>query len=352
MKRANRTDVARLAGVSNAVVSYVINDGPRPVAPATRSRVLAAMTELNYRPNASARALKLARTGVIGLLIRDITNPYFSELAKKVQDRAHKSGFGLMIGNSGPEGVEETAEFRSMLAREVDGVAVYGVRRAETLEAISRSGVKVVALDWHLDSSEIPFVGIDDYGAAQDVVAHLRDHGYSDIALIAGRGSPDLREKSWWDAMAVTHSPSEIDELKEYGDFSLLGGYQAAMSLLGRPRRPRAIFASSDVQAIGAIRAIQSLGLGIPGDVAVISMDGTDASAFTFPSLTAIQLPFQEIADYIVEELTSAGEARPHKTFSHTLVQRESCGCVPIVSGAVENTMVDSARPAGDIRQP
>jgi LacI family transcriptional regulator len=328
MKRANRTDVARLAGVSAAVVSYVINNGPRPVASATKSRVIAAMAELNYRPNANARALKLARTGVIGLLIRDITNPYFSELAQKVQERAHESGYGLMIGNAGREGVEETAEFQNMLAREVDGIAVYGIRRPETLAAISASGVKVVSLDWHLESSVIPSVGIDDYGAGRDAVEHLLGHGYKEIGLIAARESQDLREKAWTDAMAATQDRSHLSQLREYSDFTLQGGYEAALKLIQQPAPPRAIFASSDVQAFGAIRAIQYLGLRIPDDIAVISVDGTDASAFTYPSLTAVQLPFQKIADYIVDELTSPEAPKARNVFSHTLARRESCGCV------------------------
>ncbi|MBX3094583.1 MAG: LacI family DNA-binding transcriptional regulator [Cryobacterium sp.] len=330
MKRANREDVARLAGVSTAVVSYVINNGPRPVAKATRDRVVAAMAELHYRPNATARALKLARTNVIGLLIRDITNPYFSELAKRVQERAHRSGYALMVGNAGSDGVEETAEFQNMLAREVDGIAVYGIRRPETLEAISTSGLRVVSLDWHLEGADIPSVGIDDYGAAREAVEHLLSHGYAEVGIIAGLGSPDFREQSWRDAMSVTDDPKRADELRAYGEFSLEGGYEAALDLIERANPPRAIFVSSDVQAFGAIRAIQHRGLRIPHDVAIVSIDGTEASAFTYPSLTAIQLPLQEIAEYIVDELTSRDASPMRRTFGHTLIKRESCGCVPL----------------------
>lgn len=323
-------DVARLAGVSSAVVSYVLNDGPRPVAPATKIRVMAAIQELNYRPNATARALKLARTRVIGMLVRDITNPYFSELAKKVQERAHESGYGLMVANAGADGVEETAEFQSILAHEVDGLAVYGIQRQGALSSLAASGLKVISLDWQLEGSNIPSVGIDVYGAGRDAVQHLLDHGFADIGLITGPGRVDLRETAWIDAMGIGEDPSRIDALREYSDFTLLGGYEAAVRLMSRPTPPRAIFASSDVQAFGAIRAVQALGLHVPDDVAIVSVDGTDASAFTFPSLTTIQLPFQEIADYIVEALIGPEPSFPSPNFNHVLVKRESCGCCPI----------------------
>lgn len=328
MKRANRVDVARLAGVSTTVVSYVVNNGPRPVADATRARVLDAMRQLHYRPNANARALKLSRTNVIGLLVRDLTNPYFSELARNLQEYAHRAGYALMIGNAG-HGAEETVELQNLLSREVDGIAIYGVHREETLETITSSGARVVSLDWHLEQTPVPSVGIDDYGAARDAVQHLLEHGYTDIGLIAGRDEGDLREAAWADALAPHVSPERLEELRAYEDFSLHGGYRAAERLLDSSHPPRAIFASSDVQALGALRALHARGVRIPEDVAVMSIDGTEASEFAVPSLSAIQLPLDEIAEYVAHALTSSDEAASRHTFAHTLVRRESCGCVP-----------------------
>ncbi|MFS0894781.1 LacI family DNA-binding transcriptional regulator [Microbacterium sp. 179-I 3D3 NHS] len=329
MKRANRVDVARLAGVSTTVVSYVVNNGPRPVAEATRERVLDAMRQLSYRPNANARALKLSRTNVIGLLVRDLTNPYFSELARDLQEYAHRAGYALMIGNAGHGGVEETAELQNLLSREVDGIAIYGVHRDETLQAITSSGARVVSLDWHFEKTPVPSVGVDDYGAARDAVQHLLDHGYSDIGLIAGRDEGDLREAAWADTLAPYVSPDRLDELRAYDDFSLRGGYRAAEKLLDSSHAPSAIFASSDVQALGAMRALHARGVRIPEEVAVISIDGTEASEFAVPSLSAIQLPLDEIAEYVARTLTSSDDAPSRHTFAHTLVRRESCGCVP-----------------------
>jgi LacI family transcriptional regulator len=329
MTRANREDVARLAGVSTAVVSYVINNGPRPVAEATKVRVLAAMDELHYRPNASARALKLARTNVVGLLMTDITNPYFSEFAHHLQDHAYAHGYGLMIANTGPDGVKETAELHNMLAREVDGIAIYGVRKPETLETILRAGIRVMSLDWHLDRPNIPSVGIDDYGATREAVEHLIAHGHDEVAFIGGKDDLTLRLRAWTDIMGARCTPDRLSELRAVDEFTREGGFDATLRLLKQPNPPAAIFVSSDVQAFGALRAVQHVGLKIPDDVAIVSLDGTDASAFTYPSLTAIRLPLAEIAKHCIDKLTAGDQDGTHITVPHTLVIRESCGHHP-----------------------
>jgi LacI family transcriptional regulator len=328
MTRAKRADVARLAGVSSAVVSYVLNGGPRPVAEATRARVLAAVDELRYRPNASARALRLARTNVLGLLIPDITNPYFSEFALRLQDHAYARGYGLMIANTGEDGVKATGELRNMLGGEVDGIAIYSVRKPETLKAIVKAGMKVVLLDWHLTDPNLPSVGIDDYGATRQAVEHLLSHGHREVGLIAGTGDLTQRQQAWSDVMVTYCTPDRMATLKAVGDFSREGGFLAALDLLQQRNPPKAIFVSSDVQAIGALRAVQHFGLRIPADVAIVSLDGTEASAFTYPSLTAIQVPLDEIAKHCIDRLTALGsDEKMRTTVPHQLVTRESCGC-------------------------
>lgn len=328
MTRANRTDVARLAGVSTAVVSYVINNGPRPVKHETRDRVLAAMEELRYRPNASARALKLARTNVLGLLMTDITNPYFSEFASYFQERAHSKGLGLMIANTGRGGEKELSELGNMLARDVDGIAIYGVVLPETMDTIMRAGVRVVYMDWHLQRPDVPSVGIDDYGATRQAVEHLiAVHGHEEVGMIVGIDDLTLRQKAWHDTVSPRVSPERLAELTVSAEFTREGGYTAALELLSRPNPPRALFVSSDVQAFGALRAIQHAGLRIPEDMAVVSLDGTNASEFTHPSLTAVRLPLDTIAKYCIEKLTGDDSRGTHITVPHELVTRESCGC-------------------------
>lgn len=327
MTRANREDVARLAGVSTAVVSYVTNGGPRPVADATRDRVLAAMDQLNYRPNASARALKLAKTYVLGLLMTDITNPYYSEFARIFQDLAYEAGYAVMIANTGYDVAKEAAELSTLLAREVDGIAAWGVQKDESLDVLISSGVRTVSMDWHISREEVPSVAIDDYGAVREAVEHLQWHGHERIGFVGGHNDRTMREQSWRDAISASLG-DEMIRLAEWGDFTRDGGYHAAMRLLDRPDRPTALFVSSDVQAFGAIRAAQVLHLDVPANVAVISFDGTIASAFTTPPLTAIQVPFEQIARHCLRKLTAPRDSfELHTTVPHHLEIRASCGC-------------------------
>lgn len=329
MGRANREDVARLAGVSTAVVSYVVNGGPRPVAEATRTRVLAAMEELNYRPNASARALKLARTYVLGLMMTDITNPYYSEFARIFQDLAYEAGYAVMIANTAHDGAKEIAELRSLLAREVDGIAAYGVRQEETLELLASSGVRTVSMDWHLTREGMPSVVIDDYRATRLAIEHLHGHGHRRIGFIGGTGDRTMRQTAWRDTVGPVVG-DELEDLAEWGEFSRDGGYHATMRLLDRPDRPSAVFVSTDVQAFGSLRAARVLRLKVPQDVAVVSFDGTVASAFTSPPLTTIQVPFEQVARQCLRKLTAPRESfELHTTLDHHLEVRSSCGCNP-----------------------
>ncbi len=329
MSRANREDVARLAGVSTAVVSYVVNRGPRPVAKATRERVLAAMEELNYRPNASARALKLARTYVLGLMMTDITNPYYSEFARIFQDLAYEAGYAVMIANTAHDGAKEIAELKSLLAREVDGIAAYGVREEETLELLASSGVRTVSMDWHLTRDGMPSVVIDDYRATRLAIEHLQGHHHQRIGLVGGTGDRTARQQAWRDAMGPILG-RDLEGLAEWGEFSRDGGYHATMRLLDRPDRPSAMFVSSDVQAFGALRAAQVLRLNVPRDVAIVSFDGTVASAYTSPPLTTIQVPYEQVARQCLRKLTDPRDSfEMHTTLDHYLEVRSSCGCNP-----------------------
>jgi LacI family transcriptional regulator len=331
MARANRRDVAKLAGVSTAVVSYVINNGPRPVAAGTRARVLAAMEELAYRPNAAARALKLARTNVIGLAVNDITNPFFAEFAGYLQNIAFDAGYAVMIANIGQDGLWETGQLRSIVDREVDGVIAFGLRSSGALASLQVSGLPIVSMDWAMHDESVRAVTIDEYAATRTALDHLIEHGHDEIAFIGGRGDPTLRHQSWLDAMRRRMSPKRLRELQEQDEFNERGGYQAALRLLdGKPKRPRALFVASDVQAFGVLRAAYELCLAIPDDLAVISFDGTVASQFTCPALSAVQLPLENMAELSFRKLVdSDGDLEARTTLPHRLVVRESCGNHP-----------------------
>ncbi len=335
--RATQDDVARRAGVSTAVVSYVVNGGPRPVAPSTRDRVRRAMDDLGYRPNASARALKLARTGVLGLLVPDIGNPFFSQFAKHVQEVAHAQGHALILGDTGLEPDREAAQLSSILERGVDGVIVFGIRDPSVVRTLTSSGVAMVSMDWQLKAGGVPTVVADDYGAAVVAVEHLVGHGHREIGYVGGPDDLEIshiRQQAWVNVVEPLVGPARLAELQRFAPFTRRGGYSATTALLGdRETRPSALFVSSDVQAIGALHACDELDLGVPDDVAVVSFDGTEDSEFSSPPMTAVQLPLELMAERAVATLLGERGSTIHSTVPHRLVIRRSCGCLPDAAG-------------------
>ncbi|MFK4730532.1 LacI family DNA-binding transcriptional regulator [Agromyces mediolanus] len=351
-RAATRDDVARLAGVSSAVVSYVLNDGPRPVAAATRARVLAAIAELGYRPNATARALRLRRTRTLALLVPDIGNPFFAELAKAVQAAAFARGHAVTYGDTEYDPERERAQLAALAERRPDGVLVIG-GTPELLAPLHEAGIPLVTLDHPAEHdpgagpgsvvpgsvapgsvAPAPSVGIDDVAAARAGIRHLQEHGHERIALIAGPpGSPAARarRRAWTELVAPRLDPELAAALVATAGYTREGGYLAAGELLDRAAAPSAVFVSADVQAIGALRAVAERGVRVPEDLAVLSFDGTTEAQFTSPPLSVIRQPLDAIAEAAVSLLLDrAGTVDARRILVPSeLVPRDSCGPHP-----------------------
>jgi LacI family transcriptional regulator, galactose operon repressor len=326
-RSVTRSDVARRAGVSTAVVSYVVNNGPRPVAAATRMRVLAAMSELGYRPNATARALRLRRASAVGLVVPDISNIYFGSLAGVLSSRAFDAGLALLLGDSENSLARESAQIESLVGRQVDGLIIISLDPGSSADT---GGIPTVYLDMRTQADQ-SVIAIDNYGGARLAVEHLEAHGRTRIAHIGGPiGGPgaDERHRGWRDA--VLACGLELDEsLVRRREFSRLGGFEAGGELLRLPDPPDAVFVSSDVQALGLLSAAHRLGVTVPRAVAVISFDGTEDAVFSDPPLTAIEQPVEEIAAAALNAVLDQHD-EPVRTYVRvTLTARESCGCHP-----------------------
>lgn len=327
-RTATRNDVARLAGVSNAVVSYVVNGGPRPVAEETRVRVLDAIERLGYRPNGAARALRLARTSTIGLLVRDNTNPFFAEFAHAVEDAAFARDHAVLLGNSSGSAEREASYLGAFLDRAVDGLMIIGLSDSPRFDDVFERGTPLVVLDRVPSRPGLAVVVVDNTGGARLATRHLVEHGHEAIGCVrgpAGIAAADERVAGWRSALRSARLPHPRT-LVAVGEFTREGGYRATRELLGRTPGPTALFVSSDVQAIGALSAVREAGLRVPADVAVVSFDGTDESAFTDPPLTAIREPLTEMATKALSLLLD-GHCSGDYTLPVELVTRASCGC-------------------------
>lgn len=340
-RRATRDDVARLARTSTAVVSYVINDGPRHVSEERRERVLKAMAELDYYPNALAQKLGATQTRTLGMIVPNISNAYFSELALAVEDKAVGTGRLLFLGNSNEDTVREGDYLDSFIRQRVDGILIIGVAQSVTIERARRAGVAVVVVDRVLAESEVTTVCIDHRGAAIEATRHLLEHGHRTIACVTGPGDQSVaaeRRLGWEQALRAAAIDPDAQPLART-PFSMAGGREAFRLLAGRlgPERASAAFVGSDDQARGFIAAAHDAGFRVPESVAIVSIDGTREGAQGSPSLTAVRQPFREIADLAITALLDPDTVHGHVHVDSQLTIGRSCGCP---SSAIDDGVV------------
>lgn len=305
-----RDDVARRAGTSSAVVSYVVNNGPRRVSEKTKAKVLAAIDELGYRPNGFARALRSTRSRLLGLVLPDNSNPFFAELARVIEDEAFRRGYLLLLGNSTEDDERQAAYVREFLELRVEGLllisAANGQRQADlTLSLVELQGSRIptVVLDRAISGLHASYLTVDNFGGGYLATRHLIDHGHSDVTCLAGpegNQPADSRTRGWRRAMREAGLAPRADLLIR-SPFRREYGYRAMQALLRGKDPPTAVFAESDEQAIGALRAAAECGIRIPDDLALVSFDGIPESAFTSPRLTTVAQPFEELGRRAVE---------------------------------------------------
>lgn len=331
IKRATRDDVARLAKTSTAVVSYVINDGPRHVSEERRQRVLDAMAALDYYPNALAQKLGATETRTLGMIVPNISNAYFSELALAVEDEAVTRGRLLFLGNANEDSEREGAYLESFIRQRVDGILVIGVAQSVTIERARRAGIAVVVVDRDLAQDDVVTVSIDHRDAARNATRHLLEHGHRRIACVTGPEDQAVateRLHGWADALREAGlDPAE--QPVAHTPFSVTGGRSAYLRLADQLGLggATAVFIGSDDQARGVIAAAHDAGVEVPEAIALVSVDGTREGAQGSPTLTAVQQPYREIALTALNALLDPDVVPGHVYVDSHLSIGRSCGC-------------------------
>lgn len=320
-RKVTRVDVARLAGVSTAVVSYVLNDGPRPVAEATRQRVLEAVTLLGYRPNATARALKLGSTSQIGLVMPGVSNPFFAWLTDRIEAQAQARGLATVIMNSADPGVLEV--LARIASLQLDGVLIANEVPVGDLARIQRSETPVVLLNQPTEVAGVRSVVVDRYGGALEATAHLIGHGHRRVAYAGPAEPEEARRRGWSDALAAAGLPADLTLRTDY---SRAAGLAAAEELLAMPDRPTAIFAASDEIASGLLLGLHQHGLLTPEDIALISFDGTEELRYSRPPVTSVAQPVEEMARAAFDLLAPGVEISAVRLDAQLDIGA-SCGC-------------------------
>lgn len=330
-RKVTRRDVAKLAGVSDAVVSYTLNGGA-PVAAATAARVRAAIEQLGYTPNASARALKLGSSRLIGVIVPDSTNPFWSELCQEVERVAATRGYAVLAVSARADSEETFALMRSLASRQVDGVLVASVLTAQEAARYDAVGVRWAMLNNPKPVPGVAGVGVDLARGAYDATNHLLDHGYRRIAFVGD--VTETRYEGWLDALSGSGvEPGPAFE----SPFQRAAGYRAGQALAARHAEVDAVFVASDMLGVGVLRALHEVRLAIPGDVAVASFDGSYEAEYCWPGLTTVRQPIDVLAGQAVRRLLDPPESLEDDAgglVPGALILRASCGCeAPVVEG-------------------
>ena len=329
--RIDMHDVARRAGVSIATVSRTINNVPTVNADLAR-RVREAIRELNYYPNTQARALVSGRSRLVGLLVSDITNPFFPELVKRFEEAVVRKNYELLIGSTDYDSDLQHC-LRRMIERNVDGVAVmtFGVEDPVLQELASRN-IPMVFMDVADEAFTHDTLLVDYNHGMLSAVRHLVALGHREIGFISG---PLAQHSAALRRAAFLHSLGECGcDVKEHflveGDHQLEGGMRGIAMLLSHPEPPTAVLCSNDMTAIGALRALQRQGCRVPEYMSVIGFDDIHLAEFVNPPLTTVSMSRKEIARKAVSALlgrithASPLKVRQTQSVSTALVVRET----------------------------
>ena len=296
MNRPTQVDVARLAGVSRATVSYVLNgvtDGRVPISEETRQRVLEAIEELGYEPDARAQALRSGNTNTIALIIPDLRNPHFCELATGIEEAARASGYHLLLSSTTLNDEYAVEIFKDLSRRRFDGLILGSsfILKSEeaqaTLEQVRGRGLPIVELS---ENYGVDSIGTDYREATMEVMSYLLSLGHRRIGLIYGFGGHELaedRRQPYRTSLEVAGIPIDESLIVECGP-TIEDGYQAAKKLLELSPRPTAIIAINDLLSVGAVRAAADVGFRVPDDLSLVGFDDIPMANYLVPRLTTV----------------------------------------------------------------
>jgi LacI family transcriptional regulator len=327
------TDVAKRAQVSIATVSRVINNSDK-VVPETRDVVHRAMKELGYKPNRVARRLrqKGGKRHLLGLIIPDIQNPFFAEIARGVEDVAYANEFAVMLCNSDENQKKEQFYLDVMCAESVDGIILppLSERDAAVLKLVE-SGLPIVTVDRSLTNASIDKVEVDNRRGAYEATEYLIKRGHKRIGLITGRmniSTSRERRQGYDDAIADNGLAAQPEYIRG-GDFKQASGRALAEELLALPSRPSALFVLNNLMAVGALEAIHARKLRIPEDVALIGFDDLPWAEALDPPLTVVRQPAYEVgrsaAELLLKRLGDPKRPETHLKLLPKLIIRSSC---------------------------
>jgi LacI family transcriptional regulator len=326
------TDVARKAGVSTSTVSHVINE-TRYVSDEVKQRVRTAMKDLNYQPNVIARSLRTRETQTVGVVVSDITNPFFTSIVRAIEDEVLKQGYNIILCDTDEKPEREQVYLRLLMGRRVDGLIVApSSGNADLLQLAIESGYPTVLLDRSIPGLDADVVLSDNEGGAFDAVSYLIGIGHRRIGIIAGR----LEVSTGADRMAgyvraiKAHGIPVDESLIEVAQFKREIAYEKTREMLARSEPPTALFVCNNAMTAGAMAAIKAAGKKVPKDISVVGFDDSEWAALMDPPLTVVAQPIVELgtrAAQLLMRRISGGRVKTPRAIvlKPELIVRGSC---------------------------
>lgn len=329
MMKSTIYDVAKVAGVSIATVSKVINNTGQ-ISEKTRQRVLEVMKSLNYLPSAIASALTGKGTYTIGLLIPDLANPFFAEIARSVEDRGQELGFSVIMCSTDNNPEKEAKYFSLLKQKWVDGIILAsGLQNESILTEYIDQNFPVALIAQDILTLTVDTVSVDDFMGGYQATSYLISLGHKKIGLLAENNLHSSKQRVGGYRSALEEKGIPFDEgLLYLSDSSLEASIQQAGRILDRSERPSAIFASNDLLAIGIIQAARQRGILIPNELSLIGFDNTILAKTSDPALTTIAQPIREIGslgvDFIIEKIKGKKNKKKRILLQPEIIVRNS----------------------------
>ena len=328
--RPTITDVAKYAFVSKTTVSHVLN-GTRFVAPETKQRVLEAINELGYRPSNIARSLTTKRTGIIGMIISDASNQFFGDVLRGVDDVLRHKDYGLIVCNTDEVLERESHYLNLLLSQQVEGIiAAATSQKWQELTRAEATRTPVIFVDRVFEGMEGPYVGIDNYAGAYQATRHLIESGRRRLSIIAGfqRLSTMTDRLSGFRA-AIAEADLPLSERIITSPLGVEEGRKATLQALSQPEPPDALFTSNNLLTLGALLAIEEMGLRCPEDLALIGFDDHPWARVSDPPISVVRQPARRMGQVAAEMLCGliggSDLDGTHVKLECELVLRQSC---------------------------
>jgi LacI family transcriptional regulator len=320
-------EVAALAGVSVGTVSNVLNNRPS-VSPAVAERVKAAVAELGYIPNALARQLRAGQSRTIALVVLDVTNPFFADVARGAEERAAEAGYVALVGSTNNSGARENAYIEQFREQRVAGVVITPASAgAHATERLREAGIPVVVIGAAVPDSAVPSVSVDDVKGGYLAASHLLEQGRHSLAFVAGPlDIPQVRDRLTGAQQAVARYPDADLQVFEVDDMTVLAGRALASERFLHTPRPTGIFAANDLLALGVLQALtMQSSVRVPEDVALVGFDDIDFAAAAVVPLSSVRQPARELG-YRAADILLRGDAGAAQQilFQPELIERAS----------------------------